>query len=937
MQLVYILLAAGAYYLAGRLGLLLAIPPGFASAVWPAAGIGLACALLLSRQAACAGAAIGSFFLNLGVISQGFTEVNAAMLPLPTAIATGAAIQVWVGHGLYLRLIGTHLCIDTPRQIGSFLALISPLGCLVGASVGTTGLLFKGFIEPSQLGFTWFTWWLGDTIGVMLFAPLLLTLAAKDTRLTPLRRVSIATPIAVIFTAVTLLFVWSSGNRAEQDAKYIDTESAEIFEDAEARLQIASNLLNAFDAALADAGNLTQAQFDQMASILLTEADWVKAVSWVPIVPQSERKAFEELMQRHTHENFTLVEIGGAQALVPASEQHTYYPVQFIYPQQGNERAIGLNLGANGSRLKALENAHALRRPVATEPIQLVQSEQTVPAMILYKPIYQRALEQVSAQHPIFSRTKLHGYISGVFTFPKLFGDLFESAAHKQLSVSLEDLTEPAKPQILITNSEPALAGYTPLTYATHFGERVYRFTFTPSNAFASSAKDWSSWNILTFGFLLAALFQGFILLLTGHTKSVEAEVARQTKLLQHAKEQAESASRAKTRFLANMSHELRTPLHAVTGLLAMSLKTPLNAQQQHYLNKAQVAASALVALINQTIDYSKIEAGKLSLKHEAFSIKTLLHRVHTIFTVEAEAKGISLSFHLPQQVPEHFIGDSLRIEQVLTNLLGNAVKFTEQGRVDFSLSIELDETPHTCAKLAFEITDTGIGISQENTETLFEAFQQGDSSNTRKFGGTGLGLSICKKLAETMQGSLAISSQAGQGTCARFSIALPVENPEATVNLQLTPSQTKSALAQLPEIDATFLQGHSVLIVEDIEINQEIARFMLEDHGAEVCVANNGREALDILSNKPGFDLILMDIQMPEMDGLEATRRIRELNDVNHIPIVAMTANAIKGDIHDCMAAGMNAHVAKPIDEQDLMTKIHQCLLGNRASNANA
>ncbi|MBB3167480.1 CHASE domain-containing protein [Simiduia aestuariiviva] len=929
MHLLYVLLAAGAYYIAGRLGLMLAIPPGFASAIWPAAGIALACVMLLPRTAALLGIALGSFCLNLGVISNGFTALSWGLLPLPAMICVGAATQAGVAHWLYRRFLGEVFCIDTPRNIGYFLLLVSPLGCVIGASFGSSALLANGLINAGNLPFTWFTWWAGDTIGTMLFAPLLLTLLSQDKNLSTARRFSIALPTISIFMAIVLVFMWSAENRKLQIEQQLKLESADIFQAAEERLGVAQNLLKAYEAVIIGSESISADRFNAASSILLAEDDLITAVGWIPVLSNSDRPEFERQMQQQLGDAFRLTEIGSGGELVTAEQRSRYYPVQYIYPQQGNERAVGLNLGANASRLRALENAHALRRPVATQPLQLVQATETSMSVILYRPIYHHVASQTAnANTTLYTPTRLLGFISGVFTFNRLFTDLIDKAKVKNFNFSLMDVTDRNQSIDLINNKATASRGYSSIVYTAKFGERTLAFTFSPDENFALISKDWSSWNILTFGFLLAALIQGFILLITGHTASVQEEVKLKTSELQKAKEQAEFANKAKTNFLANMSHELRTPLHAVTGLISLCMKTTTTPEQTHYLTKAKTAASALMDLINQTLDYSKIESGQFALDKHPFNLRESLKRIHAIFSTEAQAKNIDFIFDLPERAPERFIGDGLRVEQILLNICGNAIKFTSRGQVKLSLSIsDLDQTGST-ADLTFTVQDTGIGIDKAEIHTLFNAFHQADVSTTRKFGGTGLGLSICKKLAESMGGSIEIESELCVGTQVTVRLTLAVENPDASISLEHIDQQPQATTTEVVPDDYTqLLRGKNVLIVEDIPINQEIARFMMEDFGATVTLANNGVEALEIIKNTPAFDLVLMDIQMPEMDGIEATRQIRAQESHSNLPIIAMTANAVKNDVDASLSAGMNAHVAKPIDEVDLIEKIRKCL----------
>ena len=361
----------------------------------------------------------------------------------------------------------------------------------------------------------------------------------------------------------------------------------------------------------------------------------------------------------------------------------------------------------------------------------------------------------------------------------------------------------------------------------------------------------------------------------------------------------AEAANVAKSAFLSNMSHEIRTPMNSIIGMTKLALKTHLNAKQHDYLNKIDYSATHLLGLINSILDFSKIEANKLELELMDFEVNSLFERLYGQLVHTASSKKLHINFDLDQALPKTLRGDPTRLSQVLLNLIGNAIKFTDKGNI--TISGKLQEENEISLLVRFEVSDQGIGISKDVAEKLFQPFHQADSSTTRRYGGTGLGLAICKQLVELMQGTIGVESQSGVGSKFWFTARLAKGDKEnANFHSVLHP-------------DMSLLNGVSVLLVEDNDFNQQVAIDLMHEVGIDVHLAGNGQVAIDMLSLQ-SFDCVLMDVQMPVMDGLEATRLIRNNPAMADTYIIAMTANARKEDRERCFAAGMNNFVTKPI-----------------------
>ncbi|MCL2500558.1 MAG: ATP-binding protein [Defluviitaleaceae bacterium] len=395
-------------------------------------------------------------------------------------------------------------------------------------------------------------------------------------------------------------------------------------------------------------------------------------------------------------------------------------------------------------------------------------------------------------------------------------------------------------------------------------------------------------------------------------SRSISEEKQNQELELLEAKENAEKASRSKSEFLSRMSHEMRTPMNAIIGMARIALNTDSDSKKTHCLETIQEASRHLLNVINNVLDMSKIEAKKFEIQTSSFKLNNMIKKAINVVNFRIEEKRQNLIINIDERLPAAAIGDEFRLRQIITNLMSNAVKFTpDEGTI--TVTAHYIKDAENLFVLQVDVEDNGIGISDEHKKRLFNAFEQGEGGRTRKYGGSGLGLTICKQLVEMMGGMIWIESEVDKGS--KFSFAVPLS--EAT-GLSEEDNYTK--------IQTGRYEGLHVLIAEDIEINRDIVASILQETGIGVDFAENGQIAvLKFYSNPSKYSIIFMDIQMPEMDGYEATRVIRETHEGKAIPIIAMTANVFKEDIDACYAAGMDSHIGKPLDANIIFDKLNK------------
>ncbi|TGK96497.1 response regulator [Leptospira brenneri] len=885
------------YLVAGKLSLNLSSIDGYSTPLWPPAGIALGFVLIFGNWVWPA-LFLGAFFTNTNTLPSVESWIDFLISnPQNITISIGNTCSAIIGSHLLKKYSDPSLNFFQAREILKFFIFAGPVTAIVSSIMGSLSLFYFKIIYSEFFLQTWFTWWMGDTIGIIIFTPLLILIwkwYQGEEKLLRLIIFSSATMSIFIFT-LSIFFLtrnWEKEfihHRIKSDGQTISTE-------IENRLFENIRVAKALGSFISLTDQLNRNHFDQFAKTVIEDSDAVTALSWNRFIKNPLRSLAEiELKKEYSESMGITVKDGNKMISSPEKEEYIY--IRYIYPYDQNTKAVGFDVLSDPKRRDALDSAVERNGFDITSKVDLVQNLEGNFGFLVY--------------YPITRKNKEFGFATAVIRISSIFENTLVGNDHNYLCIKIEERSGPYHIEIFsknCLNMEERIFSDFSFEHPIAVGSHIFSIKIVPTKDYFQLNLTTASKFLLIISSLLTGLLGILLLIIMGKEKNIQDTVEKRTFEL-------EKANRVKSEFLANMSHEIRTPMNGVLGMLTLLEHTNIDFEQKDYLDNAKRAVLALLTIINDILDVSKLENKKLEMDPKPTNIHKLCKDLIQLFLPDAHKKNLEFYVNVASLDSNLFVmADENRLRQILINLIGNALKFTFSGSLCLNVNISEDRK-----YIVFTIKDTGIGISSENISKLFNRFVQLEDSRTKKFEGSGLGLYISKQLVNIMGGDIEVESVLGVGSTFRFTIPFEETDQRETEVENLNPKLFGDN------------EGFHVLIAEDNSLNQKFIVKLFQKENIKASVASNGIEVIQLLDESLShiddrFDMILMDIQMPLMDGMEATKLIRKRDDsYREIPIIAITANSMDSQLKEYLENGMNGYVKKPIILSELMAAINR------------
>lgn len=870
---------------------------------WLPSGIALAGAFLWGRRFLIV-VLISVFFIAISSMSFHGIELHPETKTLGAAvIAIGLTSQIGISTYLLNRYLGNPLLTDNDTATLIFILAIGLGISFVFAHICLAGLYHTGSLTtPHIYNSSIWNWWISDALGIILATPSMLSLAPQNEKIK--HRGWIIGVCIVLIICVGLTTALSQQNHKHSAEQLIKRE-AQVIENGLYRvLNNNITIVQLLTTYLQSNPQFSRNDFQEIVKPLLADDKSISALSWNPIITVADRANFDNTLQSIYKKYYR------SKGDPLPGDQHMVV-VKYISPEEQHKNAIGFNVYSNPARKSVIDLSKRYLKPQATPIIQLVQSNIPEPAYLMFSPVYQVSNKVTSRDTPA-----LLGYATGVFLAAKVIAQALDT---DQLNMFHYRLLSDNNPEPFWGDEGIDSSAFTSSEISAQakidFAGRQWVLQLQPKPSFIVNYQARQSKALHIILLIVCSMVILQALLMRNRHLNFDRQVKIKTKELQAEKNKADQANASKSLFFANMSHELRTPLNAVTGFAQLAKDQEDISELRSYFDKVEIASKSLVTIINDILDLSKLDNQHLVLERISIDLHEILEKVELLFDISAQQKN--LVWQVIDELPSErfYLGDPLRIEQILINLCGNAFKFTQQGQVTLTAK---SQCYSDYSDISITIKDSGPGISEQQQNNLFQPFTQADSSTSRHFGGTGLGLTISKQLSQLMGGDIGIYSRLGEGAEFTFRLSLKhcPQGPKAIGNYQYQP-----------------VQGLKVLVAEDNTTNQMVIGGMLKRLQLDYQIVGDGQLAIEALEATE-YDLVLMDIQMPVMDGYSAVTHLREDSRWQNLPIIALTANVMRTDIDQAYACGFTDYLAKPISLKRLEECLHRFNGIKRAAN---